>query len=101
MNNEKMNLEEISNMMATLVDEVKGLKEVVANLSGVKAGVGDAKPKERKLLRTPDLCFMLGKAPVTIYRMVRKGEIKAYKNGKELFFFEDEVEHMIKAGKIL
>jgi excisionase family DNA binding protein len=44
---------------------------------------------------------MLGKAPVTIYRMVRKGEIKAYKNGKELFFFEDEVEHMIKAGKII
>lgn len=101
MKEETMNLEEISNMMATLVDEVKGLKEVVANLSSIKAVASEPKPKERKLLRTPDLCFMLGKAPVTIYRMVRKGEIKAYKNGKELFFFEDEVEHMIKAGKIL
>lgn len=100
MKDQKMSLEEISNMMATLVDEVKGLKEAVASLSVGKSETTAPKPKERKLLRTPDLCFMLGKAPVTIYRMVRKGEIKAYKNGKELFFFEDEVEHMIKAGKI-
>lgn len=100
MKDQKMSLEEISNMMATLVDEVKGLKEVVASLSVGKSEATELKPKERKLLRTPDLCFMLGKAPVTIYRMVRKGEIKAYKSGKELFFFEDEVVHMIKAGKI-
>lgn len=93
-------MDDMPDIVASLVDEIKSLKAVVDELSGAKSEQNQSKRKERKMLRTPDLCFMLGKAPVTIYRMVRRGQIKAYKNGKELFFFEDDVVRMIESGKI-
>lgn len=101
MNMDAIKFEEMPAVMAQLVKEIRCLKEKIDEISSssgcsVKIGPGS----KRRIMRTSDVCFLLGKTPVTIYRMVKRGELTAYKNGKELFFFEDEVLAMLEDGKM-
>jgi len=92
--------EEMPTVMAQLVNEVRCLREKIDEISSssgssVQVGPGN----KRRIMRTSDVCFLLGKTPVTIYRMVKRGELTAYKNGKELMFFEDEIMAMLESRK--
>lgn len=93
-------MEEMPKIVASLVEEVKELRESVERLTSADTSLRSVSSAKKKIMRTPDVCFLLGKTPVSIYRMVKRGELVAYKNGKELFFFEDEVLAMLEDGKM-
>lgn len=44
-------------------------------------------------------CQLIGKAKPTVYTLVRTRKIPCYKNGKKLYFFEDELLDWISKGK--
>lgn len=46
-----------------------------------------------------EACRIIGKAKPTVYTLVRKRLIPCYKNGKKLYFFEDELLDWISQGK--
>ncbi len=43
------------------------------------------------LVEIEDACHIIRKAKPTIYTLVRKGLLPAYKKGKKLYFYEDEL----------
>ena len=46
-----------------------------------------------------EACRIIGKAKPTVYTLVRKRLIPCYKNGKKLYFFEDELLEWISKGR--
>lgn len=87
----------MSAILSDLVNEVKVLREKVDALTTTSRSEMSGK---RRLMNTGQVSIMLDKTPLTIYRMVKRGELVAYKKGRELFFFEDEVLESLKNSKI-
>lgn len=87
----------MSAILSDLVNEVKVLREKVDALTTTSRSETSGK---RRLMNTGQVSIMLDKTPLTIYRMVKRGELVAYKKGRELFFFEDEVLESLKNSKI-
>lgn len=46
-----------------------------------------------------EVSTLIGKAKPTIYTLVRERKIPCYKNGKKLYFFEEEILNWISKGK--
>lgn len=46
-----------------------------------------------------EVAELIGKAKSTIYTLVRERKIPCYKNGKKLYFFEEEILNWISNGK--
>lgn len=46
-----------------------------------------------------EVSILIGKAKPTIYTLVRERKIPCYKNGKKLYFFEEEILNWISNGK--
>lgn len=97
---DKIKMDDVPYVMASLVKEIHVLRTMVENLVSSERAVNKVAREPRKILNTSDLCFLLGKTPVTIYRMVKRGELKAYKKGKELYFFQDEVIDSIEESNV-
>lgn len=97
MSNTRPSFDEMPSVLATLLIEVRSMRVQIDSLSSKK-------PEEitpsQKLLSTNDVCRLLGKTKVTIYRMIKKGELVAYKKGKNLFFYEEEIREQLEAGRI-
>ena len=51
------------------------------------------------LVEIEDACRIIKKAKPTIYTLVRKGILPAYKKGKKLYFYEDELLAWIENGR--
>ncbi len=51
------------------------------------------------LIEIEDACRIIRKAKPTIYTLVRKGLLPAYKKGKKLYFYEDELLAWIENGR--
>lgn len=51
------------------------------------------------LVEIEDACRSIKKAKPTIYTLVRKGLLPAYKKGKKLYFHEDELLAWIENGR--
>ena len=51
------------------------------------------------LVEIEDTCRIIRKAKPTIYTLVRKGLLPAYKKGKKLYFYEDELLAWIENGR--
>lgn len=81
------------------------LPEAVAHLIKEVSEIRHLVEKERTPIekRTPieieQACKLVMKAKPTVYALVRKGKIPCYKNGKKLYFFEDELMAWIANGK--
>ena len=56
-------------------------------------------PQKRIPIDIVEACRIIGKAKPTVYTLVRKRLIPCYKNGKKLYFFEDELLDWISQGK--
>ena len=56
-------------------------------------------PPKRIPIDIAEACLIIGKAKPTVYTLVRKRLIPCYKNGKKLYFFEDELLEWITKGK--
>ncbi len=93
MNANEISFENLPKAVAHLVNEVAEIKSLMA--------------KEHKPLNPPkripigidDACRIIGKAKPTVYTLVRKRLLPCYKNGKKLYFFEDELLDWITHGK--
>lgn len=97
MKKSRVTFDEMPALVEYLVSEVRSLRRAVDSLSmGSLAG----NTSTRKILSTDDICMMLGKTRLSIYRMVNRGDLVAYKKGKNLFFFEDEVLSELETGRI-
>lgn len=51
------------------------------------------------LVEIEDACRIIRKAKPTIYTLIRKGLLPAYKKGKKLYFYEDELLTWIENGR--
>ena len=81
----------------------KAVAHLTNEIAEIKSMVQNAKISEPKAKRIPigieDVCKIIGKAKPTIYTLVRQRKIPCYKNGKKLYFFEDELLEWISKGK--
>ena len=93
MQSNNVSFDELPQAVAYLTEKVEELSVMVSKLQPVQT------PKERKPIEVDVACNILKKAKPTIYNLVRKGVIPAYKKGKKLYFYEDELLHWIETGR--
>jgi excisionase family DNA binding protein len=89
----EISFENLPKAVAHLVNEVTKIKLLV------ERGHTPVTPQKRVPIGIDDACQIIGKAKPTIYALVRKRLLPCYKNGKKLYFFEDELLEWIAKGK--
>ena len=81
----------------------KAVAHLVSEIAIIKLLVEVKQPQQVPQKRIPiditEACQIIGKAKPTVYTLVRKRLIPCYKNGKKLYFFEDELLEWISKGK--
>ncbi|MFN3021861.1 helix-turn-helix domain-containing protein [Chryseobacterium sp. TY3] len=93
MDAQEINFENLPKAVAHLVNEIAEIKSIVE-----KRQV-PAIPTKKIPIDISEACKLIGKAKPTIYTLVRERKIPCYKNGKKLYFFEDELLEWISKGK--
>ena len=81
----EITFENLPKAVAHLVSEVAEIKNLVYK------GHPPIVPPKRIPIGIDDACKLIGKAKPTVYTLVRKRLLPCYKNGKHLYFFEDEL----------
>ena len=89
---EEMTFDRLPEAVAYLIKEVTQIKELVECKQ-------NSPPAKRVPIGVEDACRIIGKAKPTVYTLVRKRLLPCYKNGKKLYFFEDELLEWIAKGK--
>ncbi|KAA6331544.1 hypothetical protein EZS27_019861 [termite gut metagenome] len=92
MNANEITFDSLPKAVAYLVDEVAAIKLLVENRQ-------TPPPVKRVPISIDDACLIIGKAKPTVYALVRNRLLPCYKNGKKLYFFEDELLEWIAKGK--
>ena len=92
MKTNEITFDSLPQAVAYLVDEVAAIKLLVENNQ-------TPPPVKRVPIGIEDACRIIGKAKPTVYALVRKRLLPCYKNGKKLYFFEDELLDCISKGK--
>lgn len=90
----EISFENLPKAVAHLVCEVAEIKSLVEK--------GQQPPiisQKRMPIGIAEACRIIGKAKPTVYALVRKRLLPCYKNGKKLYFFEDELVEWISNGK--
>lgn len=81
----------------------KAVAHLASEIAEIKSMVQNAQIPESKEKRIPigidEVSRIIGKAKPTIYTLVRQRKIPCYKNGKKLYFFEEELLEWISKGK--
>ena len=54
---------------------------------------------EHRIVEIDEACSIVHKSKPKLYRLVRLGQIPAYKRGKKLYFYEDELIGWIESGR--
>jgi len=93
MNVNEISFENLPKAVAHLVSEVEELKLLV------EKGQTIILPQKRVPIGIEEACRIIGKAKPTVYALVRKRILPCYKNGKKLYFFEEELLDWITKGK--
>lgn len=75
-----------------LTEQVTVIKEMLSALS-------PSVPEEKSLIGIDEACEVIQKAKPTIYALVRKGIIPAYKRGKKLYFYKEELLQWVESGR--
>ena len=103
MDKKTYSFEEIPNLMADVVIELKSLSEKVDSLTSKEKNVSGSRtefvPSHRNTLNTKAVCKLLHKNRQAVYRLVAAGSIPFYKQGKCLGFFEDEIYKWLEEKK--
>ena len=89
----EISFENLPKAVAHLVSELAEIKSLV------ERGQTHIVPQRRIPIGIEEACQVIGKAKPTIYALVRKRLLPCYKNGKKLYFFEDELLAWIENGK--
>lgn len=88
-----ISFENLPRAVAYLVSEIAEIKFLVEKKESPII------PQKRIPIDITEACHIIGKAKPTVYTLVRKRLIPCYKNGKKLYFFEDELLEWITKGK--
>jgi excisionase family DNA binding protein len=84
-------------------DLPKAIAFLVSEVAEIKSLVEKRQPQPISQKRVPigidEASKIIGKAKPTIYALVRKRLLPCYKNGKKLYFYEDELLATIEKGK--
>ncbi len=78
---------------------VSELTEQVATLTEMVSALHSPNHDEKTLIGIDEACKVLHKAKPTVYALVRKGVIPAYKRGKKLYFYKNELIEWIESGR--
>ena len=89
----EISFENLPKAVAHLVSELAEIKSLV------EKGQTPIVHQKRIPIDIEEACRIIGKAKPTVYALVRKRMIPCYKNGKKLYFFEDELLEWISKGK--
>ena len=93
MDSNDISFENLPRAVAHLVSEIAEIKFLVERKEPPII------PVKRIPIDIAEACHIIGKAKPTVYTLVRKRLIPCYKNGKKLYFFEDELLEWISQGK--
>ena len=92
MKNETITFDKLPEAVGYLTEQVIELKKMVSELQPPPSD-------KRTLIEIGDACRIIRKAKATVYRLVQKGILPAYKKGKKLYFYEDELLAWIENGR--
>ena len=93
MQNEKtITFDKLPEAVGYLTEQVIELKKMVSELKSPSS-------EKRVLIEIEDACRIIHKAKATVYTLVRKGMLPAYKKGKKLYFYEDELLAWVENGR--
>lgn len=88
-----LNFNDLPQAVSQLKEQVAEIKEMVSALQPAKSS------NEHILVDIDEACRIIHKAKPTIYALIRKGIIPAYKRGKRLYFYKDELLKWIEEGR--
>ncbi len=88
----EVTFETLPRAVAFLIEEVSILKSLLENQQPVV-------PEKRLPIGLPEAKQILQKAESTIYRLVGNGTLPHYKQGRKLYFYEDELLEWVAQGK--
>ena len=92
MQNETVTFDKLPEAVGYLTEQVIELKRMVPELQPPASD-------KHVLVEIEDACRIIRKAKPTIYTLVRKGQLPAYKKGKKLYFYEDELLQWIESWR--
>lgn len=89
----EISFENLPKAVAHLASEIAEIKTIVQNVHKTES-------KEKRIpIGIDEVSQIIKKAKPTIYTLVRQRKITCYKNGKKLYFFEEEILEWIANGK--
>lgn len=97
MNSNTISFDQLPGAIQQLVNEVKSLSEKIDKMS--ELAETSANPDSHRVIHADEVCKMIRKSRNTLYAMTSKGLIPSYKQGKYLYFFEDEILEWIKNSR--
>ena len=93
MDTNNISFENLPKAVALLSLQIEELKTIVKNKDTIEIN------NKKTPISIEEACTILKKAKPTLYTLVRKRHIPHYKNGKKLYFYEDELLDWIAQGK--
>ena len=95
-------MEEEQKQELTFNDIPRALQEMWTELKELRGLVSTLQPPrpERRPVLIDEACRILGKARNTIYTLSRLGEIPSCRQGRKVYFYEDELLAWINNGKV-
>ena len=97
MQNEKsISFDKLPEAVGYLTEQVIELKKMVSEL---KPPSSEKRVLIEIEIEIEDACRIIHKAKATVYTLVRKGMLPAYKKGKKLYFYEDELLAWVENGR--
>ena len=93
MNANEISFENLPKAVAFLSHQIEELKTIVKNKDTIEIN------NKKIPISIDQACTIIKKAKPTVYTLVRKRQIPHYKNGKKLYFYEDELLDWIAQGK--
>lgn len=88
----EITFEQLSEAVTYLTEQLSAIKEIV---SALRPPI----PEEKSLIGIDEACAIIQKAKPTIYALVRKGIVPAYKRGKKLYFYKEELLQWVESGR--
>ena len=88
---EELTFNDLPKAVSQLLLEIKEIKELLKTLQ-------PPKPTNKPIL-IDRACEIIGKSRPTIYKLSRLGEIPSYRQGRKIYFFEDELLAWVVSGK--
>lgn len=88
----EITFEKLPEAVTYLTEQVSAIKEMVLALHPPVS-------EEKSLIGIDEACVIIQKAKPTIYALVRKGIVPAYKRGKKLYFYKEELLQWVESGR--